>query len=84
MKTSPRIDPKVLQADMLELINDNKHIGLNADEAGSLLAGRETYATYHEEYVRTWTLSMLEKLAGQGLIVLKGDRYFPAELAAAQ
>jgi hypothetical protein len=38
------------------------------------------YAAY---YVREWTKSMLEKLRGQGLIVLTGDCYFPAESVTA-
>ena len=83
MKTSPIQRPEVLQADILELINQTKPIGLAADEAGSLLASREKYALYPAKYVREWTKSMLEKLRGQGLIVLTGDCYFPAESVTA-
>ena len=83
MKTSPMLDPKALQADMLELINQTKPIGLTADEASSLVAGREKYALYPEEYVREWTASMLENLRGEGQVVLDGGRYFPTESATA-
>jgi hypothetical protein len=77
---STLIDPKKLQADMLELITANADKGLNADETAGLLHCREAYAMYPLEYVVEWVLSMQGKLLGQNLVTIrKHDRYFPGE-----
>jgi hypothetical protein len=83
MKTSPMIDPKVLQPDVLGLFTNGTVHGLTIEEVTSVLAGRERYAKYPKDYIREWVESMTAKLCGQGLIVGKADRYFPAEPAAA-
>jgi hypothetical protein len=79
MNTSPLLDPKEIQLDVLELITENAAIGLAAHDAGGLLAGRERYAAYPTDYVIEWTQSMLKTLTGQGLVVCKDDRYFPGK-----
>ena len=79
---SPMIDPKVLQADVLKLMTNDTVRGLTVNEVSSVLVNRDEYVQYQADYVLEWTQSMLDKLCGQGLVVLKGNRYFPAEPAA--
>jgi hypothetical protein len=81
MKPSNMIDPKVLQVDVLELLAPRKLAGAAAGTIAGLLASQEAYATYPDDYIFEWVVSMLEKLAGQGLVVLKGGHYFPVKPA---
>jgi hypothetical protein len=80
---SPTIDPKVLQVDVLALFKGNKRAGLTAADVGGLLINHENYVTYPHDYVMEWAASMLDKLTGRGLVVRKGDRYFPGKSAVA-
>lgn len=80
MKTlSPMIDPKVFQADVLKLMTNDTVHGLTVNEVSSILANRDAYAPYPADCVLEWAQSMLDKLTNQGLIVLKGSRYFPGK-----
>jgi hypothetical protein len=63
---------------VLELLAENAVIGPVA-AAGALLAERERYVAYPADYVLEWARSMLEKLAGQGLVVEKDGHYFPGQ-----
>jgi hypothetical protein len=85
MKSQPlMIDQEMLKADMLGVVNFTGARGARVYNVSAAVCISTKYDAYPEAYVVECVKYMLENLAWQGLIVLKGDRYFPANKAATQ
>jgi hypothetical protein len=76
---SPTIDPKVLRVDVLNVVNHFKPAGVDPDKLAVAASFAPKYEMYDREYVYEWVESMLDKLTGQGAIILKNGRYYPAK-----